>query len=126
MQDVFCDIFNSNTEAFLGETEHFVIFDEPRPVSKGHCLIVTKIHRQDAFEVTAEEWADFGKAINLAKSLVSNHNPDGYNIGTNCGEYAGQSQFHFHVHLIPRYKGDVANPRGGIRNLMGNAVAPKE
>ena len=57
--------------------------------------------------------------IELAKSIIEKeHEPDGYNIGMNCGESAGQTVFHFHCHLIPRYKGDMENPRGGIRHCI--------
>jgi diadenosine tetraphosphate (Ap4A) HIT family hydrolase len=45
-------------------------------------------------------------------------NPDGFNVGINVGETAGQSIFHVHIHLIPRYKGDVENPRGGVRGVI--------
>jgi diadenosine tetraphosphate (Ap4A) HIT family hydrolase len=55
--------------------------------------------------------------------LDHEHHPDGYNVGVNCGEVAGQTIFHLHIHLIPRYKGDVENPRGGIRNFK-KALVP--
>lgn len=56
--------------------------------------------------------------INKAKEVLdTKHKPDGYNIGVNCGYAAGQTISHFHLHVIPRYKGDVPDPRGGIRNL---------
>lgn len=125
MSDRFCEILKSKSEEILGETDHFSILYEPMPVSKGHCLIVTKQHRGDAFELTQEEWSDFGNAIALAKRLAEQHNPDGYNIGTNCGKSAGQSQFHFHAHFMPRYGGDVSNPIGGIRNILSNNIPPK-
>lgn len=125
MSDRFCDILKSKPEEILGETEHFSILFEPKPVSEGHCIIITKQHRVDAFEVSSEEWADFGNAIAVAKELAQKSNPDGYNIGVNCGEAAGQSQFHFHAHFIPRYKGDVPNPIGGVRNILNNNILPK-
>ncbi len=73
----------------------------------------------DYFELTNEEKADLDNAIGLARSLVeSEFTPDGYNIGMNCGESAGQTVFHFHCHLIPRYVGDMENPRGGVRHVI--------
>ncbi len=66
------------------------------------------------------------KLIHKAKELIEKeYNPDGYNIGMNCGEAAGQSVMHFHCHIIPRYKGDMENPKGGIRHCIegkGNYV----
>ena len=50
--------------------------------------------------------------------LKEKYNPDGFNVGINSGEYAGQTVFHMHIHLIPRYKNDVENPRGGVRNVI--------
>jgi diadenosine tetraphosphate (Ap4A) HIT family hydrolase len=58
-------------------------------------------------------------AIDSAKAVIEmDHRPDGYNIGINCGAAAGQTIFHLHVHLIPRYSGDVADPRGGVRRVI--------
>ncbi|HJJ71894.1 MAG TPA: HIT family protein, partial [Methanocorpusculum sp.] len=57
--------------------------------------------------------------ISEAKQMLDEKfSPDGYNIGINCGEAAGQTIFHVHVHLIPRYTGDVENPRGGVRGVI--------
>lgn len=126
MTDVFCDILIAKREEVLGETKYFSILHEPRPVSPGHSIIITKRHAQDAFELNAEEWSDFGAALVLAKELAQVGNPDGYNIGMNCGASAGQSQFHFHAHFIPRYVGDVPNPLGGVRNILGNSIPPKQ
>ena len=61
----------------------------------------------------------FPKAIARAKSWIEQrHQPDGYNIGVNCGEAAGQTVMHFHCHVIPRYRGDVSDPRGGVRGVI--------
>lgn len=59
------------------------------------------------------------RAVDAAKAIIERyHQPDGYNIGMNCGVAAGQTIFHLHVHLIPRYAGDVPDPRGGVRNAI--------
>jgi diadenosine tetraphosphate (Ap4A) HIT family hydrolase len=54
----------------------------------------------------------------IKKLLDKKFNPDGYNIGMNCGEAAGQTVMHCHIHIIPRYNGDCENPRGGVRGVI--------
>jgi len=73
---------------------------------------------QEIFELTTDEWGNLKVAIQKTKDGLDNlYVPDGYNIGMNCGEVAGQTVLHLHIHVIPRYDGDVENPRGGIRNF---------
>ena len=89
------------------------------PVSDGHCLVIPKRHMATFFECTAEENRDFHTLILKAKEIIDdNYQPDAYNIGNNNGLYAGQSIFHLHIHIIPRYKGDVENPKGGVRWVL--------
>lgn len=89
------------------------------PVTPGHILVVPRRHVGTWFEATSEEHAALMAGITEARSQVeSRHTPDGYNIGVNVGRAAGQTVDHLHVHLIPRYRGDVANPRGGIRHVI--------
>lgn len=96
----------------------FARYDE-FAVSKGHILIMTKRHVKDFFETTLEERQAIFELIDRAKaSIDKKYHPTGYNIGMNCGLSAGQSVMHVHVHLIPRYDGDVENPRGGIRGVI--------
>lgn len=103
----------------LAETEHFIIIDDGFPVSDGHKLIISKGNYRDYFELPPAVRADLDTAIAIAKKLIQDmFAPDGYNIGMNCGEAAGQTIFHFHCHLIPRYNGDVENPRGGVRHAV--------
>lgn len=107
------------TDKRIGETQHFFLIRDGFPVSPGHTLIISKELRADYFELTPDEKADLDNAIGLARSLVESElTPDGYNIGMNCGESAGQTVFHFHCHLIPRYAGDMENPRGGVRHVI--------
>jgi len=88
-------------------------------VSPGHTLVIPKRHVATFFELTPEEVADCMKLINEEKKLIDKEfNPDGYNIGVNIGSAAGQSIFHVHIHIIPRYKGDVENPQGGVRHVL--------
>ena len=110
---------NIPQEQWLHQSDHFFIVPDKYPVSNGHLLIVSKEPRIDYFELTEAEQMELTAMITHAKNLIEqSHSPDGYNIGMNCGEAAGQTVFHFHCHVIPRYEGDVENPRGGIRNVI--------
>jgi len=89
------------------------------PVSKGHTLIVPKKVVAEIFELNYEEYLSCFKLVReLKEFLEKEFNPDGFNIGINNGEKAGQTIFHAHIHVIPRYSGDVHNPRGGVRNII--------
>ena len=89
------------------------------PISPGHTLVIPKRHVPDYFELTAEEQNELWKLVNRCKLILQDRfHPDGFNIGINVGEMAGQSIFHVHIHLIPRYKGDVKNPKGGVRHII--------
>lgn len=116
MACVFCNYLNNKD--FIAENElAFAIYDN-FPVSKGHVLIMPKRHLASYFDATEEEIQAFYSLTNEIKELLDDElKPDGYNIGINIGEAAGQTIFHLHIHIIPRYKGDVENPRGGIRKL---------
>ncbi|HJK21862.1 MAG TPA: HIT family protein [Methanocorpusculum sp.] len=89
------------------------------PVSPGHVLVVPKRHTASWFDLTAEEQTAMFVLANQAKKLLDErYAPAGYNLGINCGEAAGQTIMHVHLHIIPRYCGDVPNPRGGIRAVI--------
>ena len=89
------------------------------PVSPGHLLIISKQLRSDYFELTSAEKAALSDLIDKARLIIEEkHLPAGYNIGMNCGSAAGQTVMHFHCHVIPRYKGDMVDPRGGIRHAV--------
>ena len=91
------------------------------PVSKGHVLIISKKHFENYFDLGVNELFSLHMTIqNVKKIIDKNYHPDGYNIGCNCGEAAGQTINHFHLHIIPRYKGDIDNPKGGIRGVIPN------
>lgn len=88
-------------------------------VSPGHTLVIPKRHVASFFELTPEEVAECMKLINEEKKNIDEQfSPDGYNIGVNIGPAAGQSIFHVHIHIIPRYEGDVENPQGGVRHVI--------
>jgi diadenosine tetraphosphate (Ap4A) HIT family hydrolase len=88
-------------------------------LSKGHVLAVPRRHVASFFDMSADEKAAILSLLDRAKGQIEREfAPDGYNIGVNIGRAAGQSRMHVHVHLIPRYDGDVADPRGGIRCVL--------
>ncbi len=88
-------------------------------VSPGHTLIIPKRHVASFFDLTPEEVNACMALITEEKKLLDEEfSPDGYNIGVNVGSAAGQSIYHVHIHLIPRYQGDVENPQGGVRHVI--------
>ena len=110
---------------FCGEPE-FVIENElafahydSYPVNRGHCLIIPRRHVAEYFQATAEEKAAIWALVDEMKTIIDKEfSPDAYNIGVNIGEAAGQSVPHVHIHIIPRYKGDMEDPRGGVRGVI--------
>jgi len=116
MESVFNNIPQSE---WLHQSKHYFIVSDKYPVSEGHMLIISREQRRDFFELTVEEQKELPKKICIAKELIEkSHSPTGYNIGMNCGSSAGQTVFHFHCHVIPRYKGDMTDPRGGVRHSV--------
>ena len=112
----FCEA--SAEEIVLKNELAFARYDK-FPVSPGHILIIPNRHVANYFELSMDEQAACWRLVNEAQAAVaSRHSPDGYNIGINVHAAGGQSVWHAHIHLIPRYKGDVAEPLGGVRNLM--------
>ena len=114
---LFCNI-NSKDLVFDNEFA-FASFDS-YPVSKYHSLIVPKRHILDYFELTNDELLACNDLIKKIKKKILNEDKtvDGFNIGTNSGVAAGQSIMHCNIHLIPRRKGDVDNPQGGVRGVI--------
>ncbi len=106
-------------EKKIYQDEHFFIVKDEFPVSPGHLLIISNQIKRDFFSLSREEKIQLTTTIEKAKQIIEeNFKPDGYNIGMNCGEPAGQTVFHFHCHIIPRYNGDMTNPRGGVRHCI--------
>jgi diadenosine tetraphosphate (Ap4A) HIT family hydrolase len=88
-------------------------------LSRGHVLVVPRRHVADFFAMTTEEQRSILELLNEAQRKIQREQaPDGYNIGVNIGKAGGQSRMHVHVHLIPRYTGDVPDPAGGIRCVL--------
>ena len=96
----------------------FALYDRS-PVTPGHLLLIPWRHVSDWFETTDEERRDLFSLADEARALLlRERKPDGFNLGVNVGQAAGQTVFHVHLHLIPRYEGDVAKPRGGVRSVI--------
>ena len=116
---IFCNVSKSD---MAHENELAYTSYDPYPVSKHHCLIVPKRHIRDYFELTKEELIACNNLIKIVKNeiLKKDQSVDGFNLGTNIGKVSGQSIFHCHFHLIPRRKGDVENPQGGVRSVIPN------
>jgi diadenosine tetraphosphate (Ap4A) HIT family hydrolase len=113
----FCGIANGITGTeLLTESVHSVAFHDRYPVGEGHALVIPRRHVTDLFDLDPDERADAWALVDTVRDLLVEHfNPDGFNIGVNANEAAGQTVSHAHIHLIPRYHGDVEDPRGGIR-----------
>ena len=96
----------------------FAAYDR-HPASEGHFLVIPHRHFSEYFDITDEEREELWSMVAEGRKMVDEKfNPDGYNIGINIGKWAGQSIPHLHIHVIPRYKGDVENPKGGVRGVI--------
>jgi diadenosine tetraphosphate (Ap4A) HIT family hydrolase len=103
----------------LAESELVYAMADKFPVSPGHTLIIPRRHCADYFLLLPDELSACWALVNKMKLLLDNqYHPDGYNIGINNLEAAGQTVPHVHIHLIPRYHGDVARPQGGVRGVI--------
>jgi diadenosine tetraphosphate (Ap4A) HIT family hydrolase len=110
---------NISSDKIIHKGRNFFLIYDSFPVSTGHILIISNEKKVDYFSLNNEEQKELTSLIEKAKTIIEkDNNPDGYNIGMNCGEAAGQTVMHFHCHVIPRYFGDMENPRGGIRHCI--------
>jgi diadenosine tetraphosphate (Ap4A) HIT family hydrolase len=115
MECIFCHLHRP----ILAETKLSLAFLDRFPVSKGHTLIIPRRHVISLSQMTTEEYTDAFALVRQVKDILQEKfKPQGFNVGVNCGNAAGQSVFHAHIHLIPRYTGDVPTPRGGVRNII--------
>jgi len=110
--------FLENRERLFENEVGFVIYDS-FPVSEGHSLIIPHRIYPDFFDSTEEEIVGLTELLFITKNhLQETFKPTGFNVGINCGEDGGQTVFHVHIHIIPRYHGDVEDPRGGVRGVI--------
>ncbi len=114
---VFCELPDDRV---LCTNEHFLVVEDIYPVTKHHCLIISKRHVESYFDLNQQEKINLGEALELAKNHVDRQDKSvtGYNIGVNVGRDAGQTVMHFHQHLIPRRSNDMEDPAGGVRGVI--------
>jgi diadenosine tetraphosphate (Ap4A) HIT family hydrolase len=119
---LFCNVQTIDRGRIVEENDLAFVIRDGFPVSEHHSLFIPKRHVLDYFGLSQEEVIAIHNLIHSQKEYLSNFDAsiDGYNIGMNCGEIAGQSIWHCHVHLIPRRKGDVDSPKGGVRHVIPN------
>lgn len=114
-----CPFCTLQPHRVLAESELAVAYADGFPVSPGHTVVIPRRHVATLFEATSAEQVALLEMLARAKDVVERHHqPDGYNIGINQGQAGGQSVPHLHIHLIPRYRGDKEDPRGGIRWIL--------
>ena len=117
--DEACPFCALPRERIIAANELALAVRDAYPVTPGHTLIITRRHVESWFGTTAgERLAIFELAERCRVELEAELEPEGYNLGVNVGAAAGQTVMHVHVHLIPRFKGDVEDPTGGIRNVI--------
>jgi diadenosine tetraphosphate (Ap4A) HIT family hydrolase len=117
---LFCGIQTNDRKRIVAENELAYAIRDGFPVTEGHTLLIPKRHVADYFGLVQSEVQAINALMTEQKELLQSQDStiEGFNIGMNCGEVAGQTVFHCHVHLIPRRKGDVENPRGGVRHII--------
>jgi diadenosine tetraphosphate (Ap4A) HIT family hydrolase len=116
----FCEIEKRIDESrIIYQDSTWIAILDNYPVSEGHTLLIPKRHCKSYFDLNFIELESVGVTIGIVKRILdTKYKPDGYNIGINCGEAAGQTVMHCHIHIIPRYNGDCDNPRGGVRGVI--------
>jgi diadenosine tetraphosphate (Ap4A) HIT family hydrolase len=103
----------------LDENELAVAIADAFPVSVGHTLVISRRHVADFFDLSeAEMTAVLNLLFRVQRRIAAELRADGFNVGVNSGVAAGQTVMHVHLHLIPRFAGDVADPHGGVRNVI--------
>ena len=114
---IFCNILD---DEIVDEYKHFFIIRDLFPVTNLHSLVIPKRHIVSYFECNKDEYDEIPLVLNTQKTelKLTDETITGFNIGMNIGEDAGQTIFHFHIHIIPRRKGDIENSKGGIRGVI--------
>ncbi|MCK4823658.1 HIT family protein [bacterium] len=113
-----CPFCNIDREILAGSDLCLAIYDK-YPVNKGHVLVVSRRHVEDYFSLEQDEVEEIWKLVEEVKGLIQlEFQPAGFNIGFNVGPVAGQTIDHVHIHVIPRYEGDMEDPTGGVRHVI--------
>ena len=114
-----CPFCNIEPTRIIEKRKLSLAFFDKFPVSVGHALIIPKRHEPNYLNLTSEEKLDIEKLTNsVINYLKMKYSPDGFNIGINIGKAAGQTISHCHIHIIPRYEGDMDDPTGGVRGVI--------
>ena len=122
MPCAFCERITSGN--LLASNDLAGAFLDGYPVTPGHTLIIPRRHEANFLALTAAEQAAVWALVDIVRrQLDASDAPDGYNIGVNIGEAAGQTIAHAHLHVIPRRRGDVPDPRGGVRWVVPEKAA---
>ncbi|MFS0884936.1 HIT family protein [Aeromicrobium sp. 179-A 4D2 NHS] len=111
----FCEFANAEFATRFGSVYYI---EDGYAVTPGHLLIIPVTHRETYFDLTDEERRDTERVLRLQSDRLRANGADGFNIGWNAGEAAGQTVMHAHCHLIPRRHGDMDDPRGGVRGVI--------
>ena len=112
---IFC---NPEREIIVENAMALAVYDS-YPVSPGHALVLPRRHVVTIWDLDESEYDGCFRLVREVRSILEmRYGPDGFNVGANCGEAAGQSVWHAHIHVIPRYRGDVADPLGGVRHVI--------
>jgi diadenosine tetraphosphate (Ap4A) HIT family hydrolase len=119
MTDKPCAFCSLPESRIIDASQYGVVIRDGFPISPGHTLVMPQRHIGSFFDLNADEREDLMALLERAKVVIdAEFKPDGYNIGINDGPAAGQTVSHLHIHLIPRYKADLPDPRGGVRWII--------
>jgi diadenosine tetraphosphate (Ap4A) HIT family hydrolase len=114
-----CPFCNVQADRVLAENDKAIAFYDGYPLAEGHTLVVPRKHVASLFDLNIDEQMGVWRLVaEVRLALVVRFHPDGFNIGINDGQAAGQTVSHAHVHVIPRHTGDVPDPRGGVRWII--------
>ena len=115
-----CLFCNKKKQKIIYPSEIFFVVRDSYPVTKHHTLIIPHRHVSNFFDLNDEEFNDLKRVLKKQRQLLIDIDKEisAFNVGVNAGADAGQSIMHCHIHLIPRRKGDIANPKGGVRGVI--------
>ena len=112
----FCDL---QADRVWAENEKALALYDGYPLAEGHTLVVPREHVASLFDLGVDEQMAVWRLVAEVRSILAERfGPDGFNVGLNDGQAAGQTVSHAHVHVVPRYSGDVPDPRGGVRWII--------
>lgn len=119
-----CPFCQLDDNRILTSNQFGMAFRDGFPISPGHTLIIPRQHVASLFDLTTEERQSLWELVAAVRTnLMEEFHPDGFNVGLNDGQAAGQTVMHAHIHVIPRYKGDAIDPRGGVRWIIPTKAA---